>query len=94
MFFVFFFFNDTATTEIYTLSLHDLFRSQTQKAPPQPSPKATAWAEKNSWFGEDEVMTYAAYGIHQKLLAEDRKSTRLNQSHHDLVCRLLLEKKK
>src|SRR5277367_7058653 len=24
----------------------------------------------------------------------DRKSTRLNQSHHDLVCRLLLEKKK
>src|ERR1039457_3972708 len=27
--FVFFFFNDTATTEIYTLSLHDAFRSMT-----------------------------------------------------------------
>ena len=44
---------------------------QVQKAPPPPSPKATAWADKNSWFGEDEVMTYAAYGIHQKLLGEE-----------------------
>ena len=38
---------------------------------PPPSPKAVAWADKNPWFGEDQVMTYAAYGIHQKLIGDE-----------------------
>jgi hypothetical protein len=33
-------------------------------------PKAQAWAEKNEWFGEDQVMTSTAMGIHQKLSEE------------------------
>lgn len=37
---------------------------------PAVDPKAQAWAEKNSWFGQDEVMTYAAFGVHQKLVEE------------------------
>ena len=45
------------------------------QAPPQPQqvpvdPKAQAWAEKNEWFGEDQVMTSTAMGIHQKLSEE------------------------
>ena len=32
--------------------------------------KTEEWAEKNSWFGQDDGMTYAAMGIHQKLLKE------------------------
>ena len=36
----------------------------------QVDPKAKAWAEENPWFGENEGMTYAAMGIHQKLLKE------------------------
>ena len=39
----------------------------------QPAPideKTEEWAEKNSWFGQDDGMTYAAMGIHQKLLKE------------------------
>ena len=35
--------------------------------PAAPDASAEAWAERNSWFGEDEGMTYAAMGIHQKL---------------------------
>ena len=35
----------------------------TQEAPPPPDPKATAWAEKNEWFGKDEAMTYTAFAI-------------------------------
>ena len=35
-----------------------------------PDPRAEAWAERNSWFGDNEGMTYAAMGVHQKLLAE------------------------
>ena len=41
---------------------------QPQQAPVDP--KAKAWAEKNEWFGEDQVMTSTAMGIHQKLSEE------------------------
>ena len=41
-------------------------------APPKkPDPKAEAWAEKNSWFGTDEAMTYASFGLHRKLVEQD-----------------------
>ena len=40
-------------------------------APPRPDPKAEAWAEKNSWFGEDEAMTYSAFGIHRNLVERE-----------------------
>ena len=43
-------------------------QSQPQQAPVDP--KAQAWAEKNEWFGEDQVMTSTAMGIHQKLSEE------------------------
>jgi predicted DNA-binding protein (UPF0278 family) len=42
-----------------------------QPQAPQPDPKAQEWAEKNEWFGTDEVMTYAAFGIHRKLVEEE-----------------------
>ena len=41
---------------------------QPQQAPVDP--KAQAWAERNEWFGEDQVMTSTAMGIHQKLSEE------------------------
>ena len=43
---------------------------QYQPAPEQqrPDPKAEAWAEKNSWFGQDAAMTFAAFGIHKELV--------------------------
>ena len=43
-------------------------QAQPQQAPVDP--KAQAWAEKNEWFGEDQVMTSTAMGIHQKLSEE------------------------
>ena len=39
--------------------------------PKRPDPKAETWAMKNSWFGQDEAMTYAAFGIHKKLVEEE-----------------------
>ena len=38
---------------------------------PKPDPKAEQWAEKNEWFGKDEAMTYASFGIHKKLVEEE-----------------------
>ena len=36
----------------------------------EPDPKAKAWAEKNTWFGENEEMTYLALGLDKKLVQE------------------------
>jgi len=44
---------------------------QPQTPARKPSPKAEAWASKNDWFGQDEAMTYAAFGIHKKLIEEE-----------------------
>src|SRR5215218_11439193 len=70
--FLFFFFNDTATTEIYTLSLHD--------ALPISSGSTHTWVTS--------VTTW------RSTPARSEEHTSELQSHSDLVCRLLLEKKK
>jgi hypothetical protein len=46
-------------------------QSSPQPQPSRPDPKAEAWAEKNEWFGSDEAMTYAAFGIHKKLVESE-----------------------
>ena len=54
-------------------------QQETQPSQPQPitnqqpqpaSPRAREWAEQNKWFGDDKVMTSAAFGIHQDLVAQ------------------------
>jgi len=39
--------------------------------PRRPDPKAEQWALRNAWFGSDEAMTYAAFGIHKKLVEDE-----------------------
>src|SRR2546422_5232956 len=93
-FFYFFFFNDTATTEIYTLSLHDALPISREKA--------------IFWLGQQHSTENAAFlwALYAKLTEEDLKEkvifslsrseehTSELQSRLHLVCRLLLEKKK
>src|SRR2546430_13637839 len=79
-YFFFFFFNDTATTEIYTLSLHDalpIFErdavgAMREAAVPLPVPRHVGLA----------------------VLSEDRKSTRLNSSHSQISYAVFCLKKK
>jgi hypothetical protein len=47
------------------------FQEQVQAPPPQADPAAEGWAQKNEWFGQDEIMTMAAFNIHQKLIEEE-----------------------
>ena len=42
-----------------------------EQQPAQPDPKAEAWAQKNEWFGNDQTMTYAAFGIHRQLIEDE-----------------------
>lgn len=45
--------------------------SQQQQGGVAPDARAQSWADKNPWFGEDESMTYAAFGIHRRLVEEE-----------------------
>ena len=46
-------------------------QQQVQAPTPQADPEAESWAGKNEWFGQDEIMTLAAFNIHQKLIEEE-----------------------
>jgi len=39
-----------------------------EQIPSQPSEKARSWAQKNTWFGNDKIMTNAAFTIHEDLV--------------------------
>jgi hypothetical protein len=49
-------------------------QQQTNNYQPKPKadPRAVEWAEKNEWFGEDEVMTEAAKAIHKSLVLQEK----------------------
>ena len=44
---------------------------QAQQPQAKPDPKAEDWAKKNSWFGQDQTMTYAAFGLHKQLIEDE-----------------------
>src|SRR5438034_7394489 len=84
--FFFFFFNDPATTEIYTLSLHD--------ALPISFAKASRISGRPAWFSIVEGSDCESASTWPSALMRSEEHTSELQSHSDLVCRLLLEKKK
>ena len=64
--------------------------SQQAPQPQEPDPKAKAWANKNEWFGQDEVMTYAAFGLHRKLV-EDEGFDPSSDEYYDEIDKRLQE---
>src|SRR3712207_7040631 len=90
LFIFFFFFNDTATTEIYTLSLHDAL-------PIFPLPNATAGREavvaREAVTG-GRAMSEAPSARLDSRVSKDRKSTRLNSSHANISYAVFCLKKK
>src|SRR2546422_10017933 len=89
MIFFFFFFNDTATTEIYTLSLHDAL------------PISEAQPDVRSSLGVGRTShpirrrhPRLPHGRHHRAKFRSEEHTSELQSRLHLVCRLLLEKKK
>jgi hypothetical protein len=45
-------------------------KSESEAQVPRPDPRAAAWQERNTWFGQDEEMTSLALGLHQKLVKQ------------------------
>src|SRR3712207_7856232 len=86
---LFFFFNDTATTEIYTLSLHDalpIFAVAGRKTLEPGPDRAIVFQEFDQLLPWRSVLDNVAY--------RSEEHTSELQSRQYLVCRLLLEKKK
>src|SRR3712207_7450551 len=86
---LFFFFNDTATTEIYTLSLHDAL----------PISEAVERFRQHVLTEWDAAALYRGLadlsrGRRREVLSRSEEHTSELQSRQYLVCRLLLEKKK
>jgi hypothetical protein len=61
---------------------------QNNVQPPKPDPKAEAWAERNEWFGKDEAMTYASFGIHKKLVEEEGFNPSTDEYYEEIDKRL------
>src|SRR3712207_8853377 len=83
-----FFFNDTATTEIYTLSLHDALPISS------PSPGSSGTARRTSPCAAAPAASWARGRRPASRPARSEEHTSELQSRQYLVCRLLLEKKK
>jgi len=65
--------------------------AQIQEQPINPDPKAQAWAEKNTWFGQDEAMTYTAFGLHKKLVEEEGYDPQTEEYYSEIDKRIKLE---
>src|SRR3712207_7628461 len=97
-----FFFNDTATTEIYTLSLHDalpifVVEKSTLCRFLLPLLRVAIAVEDDALVLLDRLLQQGSDGVLQVLALRERRSeehTSELQSRQYLVCRLLLEKKK
>ncbi len=62
-----------------------------QQQPVKPDPKAEDWAAKNEWFGTDEVMTYAAFGVHRRLVEDEQFDPQSEEYYSELDKRLVEE---
>src|SRR3712207_6945383 len=99
--FTFFFFNDTATTEIYTLSLHDALPIWSLDAPLQDFEVSYRPVELRSHLdalasqSQPRMVRDVQWtGGDERLHFEDRKSTRLNSSHANISYAVFCLKKK
>ena len=57
----------------------------------RPDPKAESWANKNDWFGQDEVMTYASFGIHRRLVEDEGFDPTTDEYYSELDKRIASE---
>src|SRR3712207_8374024 len=94
---IYFFFNDTATTEIYTLSLHDALpiwdRFIAAYIPRMRTMGSTSLQHCTTWAIADSTQNALCSKAPSRTARSEEHTSEL-QSRQYLVCRLLLEKKK
>ena len=58
---------------------------------PAPDPKAEAWAAKNTWFGQDNAMTYTAFDLHKTLTEQEGFDPQSDEYYSEIDKRIRLE---
>src|SRR3712207_6958213 len=92
---IFFFFNDTATTEIYTLSLHDALPISTMRYGGSTSTNVMSAQPKRCNGASTRNRAPAPSPTEfTRVRRQDRKSTRLNSSHANISYAVFCLKKK
>jgi len=85
-----------------TKAAHEEYTKQqsTEKAPSlarslaakgTPDPKAEAWAEKNTWFGQNKAMTYTAMDLHDQLTKQEGFDSSSDEYYAEINKRIKLE---
>jgi hypothetical protein len=69
----------------------DLNLNRQQAAQGTPDPKAETWASRNSWFGQDNAMTYTAFDLHKKLTEEEGYDPQSDEYYVEIDKRIRLE---
>jgi hypothetical protein len=64
------------------------YQQQQQQVPVRADPKALTWAQQNGWFGEDDAMTFAAFGIHKTLVEEEGFDTESPEYYDEIDKRI------
>ncbi len=67
---------------------HQARQPMPAQQPRRPDPKAEQWALRNSWFGQDDAMTYAAFGIHKKLIEDEGFDPQSDEYYNELDRRI------
>jgi hypothetical protein len=70
------------------------YQQQQQAQAPAPQlaaetdPKAESWAARNEWFGKDEAMTFAAFGLHKRLVEDEEFDPTSDEYYSELDKRM------
>ena len=73
----------------YQQQVQQQYQAPVQRA--TPSPQAEDWAERNPWFGQDRMLTYAAWGIHETLVSQEGVDPNSDEYYTELDRRLRTE---
>ena len=83
--------NTQAVKEKSELNQQPTNIQQGQPQRPRPDAQATAWAQKNDWFGSDNAMTYTAFDLHKSLVEEEGYDPQSGDYYAELDRRIRLE---
>ena len=80
-------FNDNKAKEIKP----EINLDRSRKLEQAPDPKAETWASRNSWFGQDNAMTYTAFDLHKKLTEQEGCDPQSDEYYSEIDKRIRLE---
>ena len=80
-----------AAAEVVAAQPQQQQQPQQRQQQAAPDPKAEAWATKNGWFGQDQTMTYAAFGLHRQLIEDEGFDPSSDEYYNELDRRIRTE---